>query len=139
MTSFGTASTSSSPAPTFESIMRAMDEIFPRLKEGTEKLGAATVAASASMYAFGKAYERAVNPVVGHLLGVKVVKSWAAVSRVSVRKHKHRRGQSLAYHRRVQKKWDKRFGFDMKPCIYKLADGTLIVHPTTYEAMRRAT
>lgn len=29
---------------------------------------------------------------------------------VPVRKHKRRRGQSEAYHRRVQKKWTKRFG-----------------------------
>lgn len=33
---------------------------------------------------------------------------------ITPRQHKRRRGQSLAYHTRVQKKWNKRSAFDKK-------------------------
>ena len=55
------------------------------------------------------------------------------------RSHKHRWRQSVAYHRRIQKKWTKRFGTTTVPAAYMINGGTLVVHPTIYERIRRAT
>lgn len=45
------------------------------------------------------------------LYGMQIYASPIALERqVPVRTHKMRRGQTEAYHRRVQKKWTKRFG-----------------------------
>lgn len=71
-------------------------------------------------------------------LGVKVTQSHAAVTFEPARRHRRSKSQTAAGHRRVQKKWTKRFGTTAKPCAYRLADGSLVVHPTIYEAMRRA-
>ena len=51
-------------------------------------------------------------------------------------KHVQRPSQSDAYHRRIQKKWLKRWGYVYKPCAFKTPTA-LIVHPTLYERMKR--
>jgi len=43
------------------------------------------------------------------LSGMRVVES--ALARMPVRMHKRRRWMSDAYHRRIQKKWNKRYGY----------------------------
>lgn len=40
-----------------------------------------------------------------------------------------------AYHARIQKKWIKRFGYVMKPCIWQTQMG-LIAHPTMMACIR---
>jgi len=63
--------------------------------------------------------------------------------------HKHRRGQTKAYHARIQKKWTKRFGTQQVPGAFMLdnraislfggAGGkTLVVHPALMGKLRRA-
>lgn len=58
------------------------------------------------------------------------------------RLHKRRRGQSAAYHKRVQKKWDKRFGKVATPCAFVLDGGRfgpgsiLVVHPSIAKSIR---
>jgi hypothetical protein len=42
-------------------------------------------------------------------MGMRVFES--PLARMPARVHKRRRGMSEAYHRRVQKKWNKRFGY----------------------------
>jgi hypothetical protein len=45
------------------------------------------------------------------LFGIRIVQSQFPLEReVPIRQHKKRRSQSAAYHRRVQKKWTKRYG-----------------------------
>ena len=57
--------------------------------------------------------------------------------------HKKRRNQSEAYHRRVQKKWTKRWGTKQVPCAYLIDNAaiglpgrTLVAHPLHMAALR---
>lgn len=54
-----------------------------------------------------------------------------------VRVHRQTRAMSDTYHRRVQKKWIKRFGYERKPSIYKTPHG-LFVHPALMPQLRAA-
>ena len=51
-----------------------------------------------------------------NMLGMKVVESPLANMTVPNRKHKRRRWMSEKYHKRIQKKWTKRFGTHQEPC-----------------------
>lgn len=66
----------------------------------------------------------------------RIVSNPLATTSVPVRKHKKRRNQSEAYHRRVQKKWTKRFGVKLVPSAYMVDERAiggsgrvLVVHP----------
>ena len=57
--------------------------------------------------------------------------------------HKHRRSQTDAYHKRIQKKWTKRYGTKQVPCAYVVDNAclggfgrTLIVHPSLMAGLR---
>ena len=50
------------------------------------------------------------------LLGMKVIES--PYARLPTKKHKKRKWMSESYHRRIQKKWNKRFGYS--PAIFLL-------------------
>ena len=54
-----------------------------------------------------------------------------------VRRHRRTRSTSETYHRRVQKKWIKRFGYVYRPCIWRTPEA-LIVHPALMAELRRA-
>lgn len=54
-----------------------------------------------------------------------------------VRPHKKTRSMSEAYHRRIQKKWVKRFGYERKPCIFQTPHG-FFVHPALMPQLRAA-
>ena len=73
------------------------------------------------------------------LFGIRVIFSDNAVQVKYTRNkvHKHRRNQSLAYHRRVDKKWSKRYGSTKveTPCAYRLGptdvtSEAFVMHPT---------
>jgi hypothetical protein len=72
------------------------------------------------------------------LFGMRIVPNELCVSMRPVKVHKKRRNQRDAYHRRVQKKWVKRFGQESSPCAYKLADGTIVAHPSIVAKLRAA-
>ena len=55
---------------------------------------------------------------MGLLSGIKIRTSPYAYTFEPVKKHKRRSSQSDAYHRRVQKKWTKRFGTQKVPCAF---------------------
>ena len=56
--------------------------------------------------------------------GLRVVESPLAMTQpVPNRRHKKRRNQTEAYHRRIQKKWTKRFGTKQVPCAYQIDGG----------------
>lgn len=59
-----------------------------------------------------------------------------ATKSAPMREHKKRKNQTEAYHRRVQKKWAKRFGTKQVPAAYLIDNGvlggrgqSLVVHP----------
>lgn len=62
-----------------------------------------------------------MNPAT--LYGMRVFESPLAVTTVQNRPHKKRRGQSAAYHRRISKKWAKRYGATKKPGAYLVDAG----------------
>lgn len=76
-----------------------------------------------------------------NILGIKVVTSPYCQQIVSVRQHKQRRNQSLAYHRRIQKKWTKRFGTRTEKVAYMISGSALrpdrmVVHPDHMAMLR---
>lgn len=74
------------------------------------------------------------------LVGIRLTVSAYALEQtnVPVQQHVERRWmRGRAYHRRIQKKWIKRFGWVMKPCIWKTPFG-LIVHPALEREVREA-
>lgn len=88
---------------------------------------------------------------VGYFCGVPICVSQMAykVEKKPNRVHRHRRGQKLAYHQRVQKKWNKRYGMAEKrtPCIYKTNLGVvlgksfdhgevMVMHPDLWSAIQ---
>lgn len=65
--------------------------------------------------------------------GLKVITSHGALEATDEPMRKHVTGpwQKPSYHARIQKKWNKRWGFIHKPCYY-LANGVVICHPALY-------
>lgn len=106
---FTTASTSTGTTLTLESWRKAMQEI--------ERVLAAPAPAQMS-------WPPAPGPG-NAFLGINVVESPHAVQTVPIRVHKKRRNQTEAYHRRIQKKWRKRFGTKEVPCMYLMNTGAL--------------
>lgn len=51
------------------------------------------------------------------IFGLKVIESPFAVMRAPNREHKRRNWMSEAYHKRIQKKWTKRYGTREEPCM----------------------
>jgi hypothetical protein len=70
---------------------------------------------------------------------MQIVESRECVRKTNdpARPHKRPRWMSAAYHRRVQKKWLKRWGYRQEPCAYKidprapaqLGEPYLVTHP----------
>lgn len=75
-------------------------------------------------------------------LGINIHESPYAVRSVPNKRHTHRRNQSAAYHKRIQKKWRKRFGTHDEPCAFFSADFGLtssqavIMHPKLFAELR---
>jgi hypothetical protein len=74
---------------------------------------------------------------------LQVRESQYATMTEPTRTHKKRRNQSEAYHRRVRKKWVKRWGTKQVPCAYLIDNGvlglpgrTLVAHPQHIAALR---
>ena len=59
------------------------------------------------------------------------------ITDVPVRVHKKTRSVSSNYHKRIQKKWIKRFGYIHEPCMYK-TPYFFIVHPQLMPELRMA-
>ena len=84
---------------------------------------------------------RDINGIGGPL--ANVIESRFAETTEPVRKHRKRRNQSESYHRRVQKKWVKRWGTKQVPCAYLIDNAalggrgrTLVAHPQHMAALR---
>lgn len=73
--------------------------------------------------------------MIRHLFGVPVVKSSSLrMNRwVPCREHKFGKGRSsLAYHNRIQKKWNKRFGVKQEKYAFAINDVALSVDPYAF-------
>ena len=92
--------------------------------------------------------QRTIADMAGGLFNpfgaLRIVESPMAVQSVPKRTHKKRRNQTEAYHRRIQKKWTKRFGMKDVPCAYQINGGRfglgsiLILPPGMKQQMRQA-
>lgn len=79
-------------------------------------------------------------------VGVRIQESLYATTTEPVRLHKKRHNQSASYHRRIQKKWTKRWGVRQVPCAYVIDNRvigghgrTLVAHPSLMAQLRRST
>lgn len=75
---------------------------------------------------------------------LQVRESLLAMQTVPTKRHKKRRNQTEAYHRRVQKKWTKRHGTKQVPAAYMLDNSviggygqTLVAHPSIVARLKR--
>lgn len=79
-----------------------------------------------------------------NLFGIEVIEHPLAVMRVPIRKHKRRAWMSDSYHRRVQKKWTKRWGTREEPCALFISPSAvglpwrdaLMLHPKAFALLR---
>ncbi len=75
------------------------------------------------------------NP--GYLGGVEIiVDANCSKDGPPVHPHKKTRHQSVFYHKRISKKWLKRFGFKKLPAAYDLLNGSIICHPAIYNEVK---
>ncbi len=68
------------------------------------------------------------------LFGIKIHESPYCNRIVSVRQHKKRRNQKESYHRRIQKKWTKRYGTKTEKVAYLISGSVfgremIVMHP----------
>lgn len=67
---------------------------------------------------------------------LRVFVSLEAVKVTPVRVHKATFSTGASYHRRVQKKWLKRFGTIRKPCVFMMRH-CIVVHPDLMPGLRK--
>lgn len=74
---------------------------------------------------------------------LEVRESPLATQTAPAKRHKKRRNQTEAYHRRVQKKWTKRWGTKQVPAAYVVDNSaiggrgqTLVAHPSIVAALK---
>ncbi len=69
------------------------------------------------------------------LNGINVIRCSEALERVGPKKVLvPKRWMKGNYHARVQKKWIKRYGYEMKPAAYQTPHG-ILCHPAIYEQL----
>lgn len=111
------------------------------LARGTYASAAATTGPTLTANSLLKQMERVrrqIECAAPHEKGpMQVRESPLALQAVPVKRHKKRRNQTEAYHRRVQKKWTKRYGTKQVPAVYVIDNRvmggygkTLVAHPS---------
>lgn len=77
--------------------------------------------------------------VVGMISGISVISNinCLVTSDRPNRKHKKKRWMSDTYHSRIQKKWNKRFGFEMDPAMYRIGNNTIAAYPSMVDQLRQ--
>ena len=76
--------------------------------------------------------------------GISIIEHPLATMTFPNREHRRRRWMSDGYHRRIQKKWNKRFGTHQEPCAIFMSPGavglpgrdSLIIHPERIAMIR---
>lgn len=73
------------------------------------------------------------------MFGVRITSSVNCLEETQdpVRKHEREDWMSDTYHKRIQKKWNKRFGFTMKPVMFQTPQG-ILCHPSLLPKIRAA-
>ena len=71
--------------------------------------------------------------------GVRIMTSVNCLEETTepLRKHERKDWMSDTYHKRIQKKWNKRFGFWMQPVMYQTPHG-ILCHPSLLPKIRAA-
>mgnify|MGYP001770394125 CR=1 FL=1 len=67
--------------------------------------------------------------------GVRVHTSALCVANYPIKEHVKSRTQSETYHLRIQKKWNKRFGFERRPTAYQVG-GVIFAHPDIVDKLK---
>lgn len=67
--------------------------------------------------------------------GMMVSQSHLAMTETPVKEHVKTRSMSDTYHKRVQKKWNKRYGMKYVPGAFQVGN-RVIVHPSFYEQLK---
>ncbi len=80
------------------------------------------------------------NLLSGHsnpFAGIRIIESDACLEETEVPRRKHTRKAWMrdSYHKRIQKKWTKRFGCEMRPVMFQTAQG-IICHPAIAQHLR---
>ena len=70
-----------------------------------------------------------------HFFGYKVIVN-DFMQETKIPKKLHTKKSKMSYHNRIQKKWNKRYGFVMEYGCIKI-ENTLIVHPKIYKELKR--
>lgn len=82
-------------------------------------------------------FNGAIVAALSHLAALSIVEDPnLGARRIAVREHKKRRNQSWAYHRRIDKKWRKRYGEFEAPAWYASPRGSIFVNRPMMEALR---
>lgn len=88
--------------------------------------------------ALGNIPEHLISKFVGQLSSIKFIpdRFLSIFDRVPVRKHKLKRWMTKSnYHQRIQKKWNKRFGFkDQRSFLF--SNGIVYAHPENIEFIK---
>lgn len=95
---------------------------------------------------------RAANELIDQpspITSMRVQESPHCTTRGPAQRHRKRRNQSAAYHRRIQKKWTKRYGTKDVPSAYIIdtslislsgrGEKVLVIHPSLMSALRAGT
>lgn len=74
---------------------------------------------------------------LGMINGMPIKESPMAMERVPAKKHRVSIGMKKSYHHRIQKKWNKRYGYTYQPCAYILNNQVIVAHPDVIKALRQ--
>lgn len=84
----------------------------------------------------------AINPHlnINSIFGIQITFSEDCLEKTAEPRKKHTwngKKETASYHHRIQKKWNKRHGFVMVPCMFETPYG-LIAHPALKPQLERA-
>ena len=76
--------------------------------------------------------------LLSSLAGIRIIEEPNCLEKTDTPKriHRKRNGMSEAYHRRIQKKWVKRYGWELEPAMYAMGHGVLVGHPELIGRLR---
>ncbi|MCP5244892.1 MAG: hypothetical protein H6937_02530 [Burkholderiales bacterium] len=70
-----------------------------------------------------------------NLFGIKILRDTNCTRETKTPVRKHNKKSNISYHKRIQKKWNKRYGFEHEYTAVKFNDGqsdVIICHPAIY-------
>lgn len=145
-TSACTTSTATAESLPMDNMHERLKQVFDTLKEFERRSARAQGTVEFAEAFFGDRLMPWQRDML-RFIGMPVIENPSAMTSVPVRVHRRRRNQSEAYHRRVQKKWLKRFGMRHVPAAYfcnaeaiapwAYPGGMLVCHPMIAAQLRK--